>query len=394
MSVSRVESNTEWPPRNPDSRWPRPGLWLAVLGVAVIFGILEGAQGRLQYARISNAKFWPEAWARTLPSWLILAFLFPAVHWVARRFPVDGRNWRISLPVHVLAGGLFVVLHLGGSAWVASLRQVTASSFEEAMLEFMARYLMTDYCVYGAVVGMIQVLHQQSETRRRDAVESSLRADLAEARLLALRNQLNPHFLFNTLNSISALALTGDRATMVRAIDALSGLLRATLDESPGATTRLDVELAILDRYLEIQMIRFGDRLSLEQDIEPETLRAMVPTLILQPIVENAMGHGIAARPGPGRVRLGSRRVDDRLELIVEDSGPGFSVVAEPRVAGDRVAGDGDGREGSSARTGVGLANSRARLVHLYGTQAQLSCSNTPDGGGRVTILIPWTVPS
>ena len=370
MDVGLTEAN--------QSPWPRPRLWLLVTGVCLIAAILEGAQGWFQYRDVEALKFWPEALARSLPSWLFLALLFPLVHWVARRFPMAGGQWRHSLPVHLLAATGFVLLHLGGAAWVASLRHVTAHTWSEAMLTFVTRYLVTDYAIYGTVVGVIQVWHQQSEIRRRAAVEERLRADLAEARLAALQHQLNPHFLFNTLNSISALALTGDRDTMVRAIDALSSLLRTTLDEPAGSTTRLDAELAILDRYLEIQLIRFRDRLAVVRDIAADTRSARVPPLILQPLVENAITHGVARRTGPGQVSIAARRSGDRLELVVTDTGPGFS--------------DGNGASGHAVTNGhgLGLANTRARLADLYGSGAHIQCADGPGGGARVTLTLPW----
>jgi two-component system LytT family sensor kinase len=359
------------------SSWPRPRLLLLVLAAAMACGILEAGQGWFQYNDVSPGRFWPEAIARALPSWLFLAILFPFVYRVALRFPFDGRRWRRSLPVHLVAGTAFVLLHLGGAAWVAALRHVTAHTFSEAMLTFVTRYLVTDYAVYGMLVGGIQVWHQWTEIRRRALVEERLRADLAEARLAALRHQLSPHFLFNTLNSISALALTGDRGTMVRAIDALSGLLRATLDEEPGATTRFDTELAILDRYLEIQSIRFGDRLAVDRNIDAATHAVRVPPLVLQPLVENAIMHGVAARTGPGRVGITARRAADALEIVVTDTGPGFG--------NGRPAGNGHGNG-----HGVGLANTRARLLHLFGERAGLTCDDAAGGGARVTLRLPW----
>jgi len=370
---------------SPGPRFPSPRLWLAVLGGSLLCGLLEGAQGWFQYYDVQPARFWPEALARAVPSWIFLAALFPFVYWAALRFPMDGRHWRRSLPAHLVSGTVFVLLHLGGSAWVAAVRHVTAHTWSEAMLAFVTRFLVTDYAVYGMLVGSIQVWHQWSEIRRRAAVEERLRADLAEARLAALRHQLSPHFLFNTLNSLSALALTGDRETLVRAIDALSAFLRATLEEAPGTTTRFDADLAVLDRYLEIQALRFGDRLTVERDIAPETATVQVPPLVLQPLVENAITYGIAARTGPGRVSIRARREDDRLVIVVSDSGPGFAVE-------NGRAGDGHGVGPSAANGhGVGLANTRARLHHLFADRAGLACDNAPDGGARVTVHLPWS---
>jgi len=353
--------------------WPPARLQAIVFALTFVLGICEAAQGRFQYPDIPHRLFWPEALARALPSWFILAMLFPALYALALRFPVDGRHWRRSLPMHWVAGTAFVLLHLGGSAFVASLRGVTTASFRDAFVVFLTRYMVSDYFVYGAVVAIVQIHFHRSEVRRREELAARLQADLAEARLAALRNQLQPHFLFNALNAISALALTGDRDTLVRAVDALSGLLRIVLDETTTATTRLSTELEFVDRYAAIQSIRFGDRFRLERDIDPSALDASVPTLLLQPLLENALEHGLGARPGPGWVAIRARRDARWLQLEVEDSGPGFTSDTSPR-----------GR-------GVGLANTRARLAQLYGTGYELECRNAARGGAWVVVRIPWS---
>jgi len=357
----------------PEPRGSRLRLIFLVLGLALFFGCLEAAQGRYWYAKLPGHRFWPEALARTLPSWLILAALFPMIYTLSRRFPVDARKWPVSLPVHIFGALAFTALHLTGSAWIASLRGVTVGSFDEAAWNFFSRYTVTDFFMYGALAGIVQIAHQTGEIRRREQTLARLQADLAEARLAALRNQLNPHFLFNTLNSISALALTGDRETLVRAVDALSGLLRIVLNESGGATTSLSVEIEFLDRYCEIQAIRFGNRLVLEREVEDAALLAEVPTLVLQPLVENAVTHGVGASPGPGRVMIRARREQDWLHLEVADSGPGFR---DPL---------------GTAGSGLGLAITRARLSHLYGESYEFDCRNPPEGGALVVIRIPWS---
>lgn len=350
--------------------------------MAILLGVLEAAQGRFRYAHIPDARFWPEALARSMPSWLILAACYPLISFMARRFPVATRRWKLSLPLHLLAGTGYVIIHLGGSAWFASLRHVDSQSFTDHFLNFITRYTVVDYFVYGALVGMVQVAHQQTEMRRRAETEARLRQDLAEARLDALRHQLNPHFLFNTLNSISALALTGDRETLVRAVDALSDLLRVVLERSGAATTPLEAEMRFIDRYLEIQSIRFADRLAVERDVAAEALGAEVPTFLLQPLVENAITHGLGIRPGPGWLAIRARRQGEWLQLEVEDSGPGFGALAEPERP-----------PGESRTGGVGLSNTRARLEHHYATHFTLECARGARGGALVRIRVPWAVP-
>jgi LytS/YehU family sensor histidine kinase len=361
----------------PSKRRQRLKFALAVLGVALAFGILESAQGRFLRWYLTDREFWPEAFARTIPSWLIMAALFPMVYFLARRFSFSAGGWRIALPVHILGGFVFVFLHLGGSAVVAGLRHVTVVSIQQAFFNYIEKYTMVDFFMYGALVGMVQIAQHRSEIRQREHIESSLRADLAEARLATLRHQLHPHFLFNTLNSISALALTGDRDTLLRAVDSLSSLLRTLLEQNDRATTSLADEMAFLDRYCEIQSIRFGERLTIVREVPEETLGAEVPALILQPLVENAMRHGIESRPGPGWVAIRARREPQWLRLEVEDSGPGFPTAAD-----------------GAATAGLGLANTRARLEQLYGSRCVLECSNGSQTGAHVVMRIPWALRS
>lgn len=408
----------ETPAPPPPARSARVRTALLVLAVALLFALLEAAQGRFQYAHIGDREFWPEGLARSLPSWLILAAFYPLVAHLARRHPVDGRHWRAALPLHLVAATACVLARQAGAAWVSSARQGGTPTFHDEFLRFITFYTVIDYFVYGALAAALQIVHQQGELRRRAEIEARLRADLAEARLAALRHQLNPHFLFNTLNSISALALTGDRDTLVRAVDALSDLLRVALEEAPRATGSLAREMAFIDRYAEIQAIRFGGRLALRREIEPAAQGAEVPTLLLQPLVENAMTHGAGASAAPGWVAVRARREGDRLLLEVEDSGPGFPASGAAAAAGadagataeaaapgtDVGAGAGAAKIGAAdigaadtagaARpgpgAGVGLANTRARLRHLYGDAQSLECGRGAAGGARVTVRLPW----
>jgi sensor histidine kinase YesM len=198
---------------------------------------------------------------------------------------------------------------------------------------------------------------------------SNLRTSLAEARLAALRAQLNPHFLFNTLNAISTLALKGDQAAVTETLGRLSGLLRAALDEHTEEIP-LSREMDFLDDYIALQRIRFAERLTVEKRIAADTLDGLVPTMILQPIVENAIKHGVNAQRGGGRVDVSTVRNNGSLVIEVRDSGPGFRAA--------------------DTQPGIGLANTRARLDHLYGSDATFEYGSASEGGASVRISIPY----
>ena len=196
-----------------------------------------------------------------------------------------------------------------------------------------------------------------------------LQAQLAEARLDALRMQVNPHFLFNTLNAISAL-VERDPGGVRRMIARLSELLRHTIDRNRSDEVPLREELAFIRRYIEIMEIRFQGRLRVRMEIENEILDALVPDFILQPIVENALEHGVSRAAGAGEITIAARRDGDRVILTVRDNGPGISENV-----------------GSG---GVGVANTRERIEHLYGDQGKLMLAPAAEGGTIAEILIPF----
>jgi LytS/YehU family sensor histidine kinase len=196
---------------------------------------------------------------------------------------------------------------------------------------------------------------------------------LAQAELQALKMQLHPHFLFNTLHSISALQLK-DIAAANRMIARLGDFLRLTLDNAGAQEVPLQKELEFLRCYLEIERIRFQDRLTVSMEVEPQTLDARVPNLILQPIVENAIKHGISPRAAPGRIDIRVKRENGLLRVQVEDNGRGIG---------------GDGRGANIIKEGLGLSNTRARLDQLYGTGYRFDLQNVTEGGLRVTLEIP-----
>lgn len=199
---------------------------------------------------------------------------------------------------------------------------------------------------------------------------ADLKTQLAQAQLEALKMQLHPHFLFNTLNSISAL-VHKDPEAADEMIGELGNFLRLTLQNHAGAEVTLEQELRFLTSYLEIERIRFQDRLAVQMEIDPDTLQALVPNLILQPIIENAIRHGIARRSGSGRIEVRSRQIDARLRLEILDDGPGLS---------------------RQHTEGIGLSNVRERLKALYGSDWEFRISTRVEGGACVEIGIPFRV--
>jgi signal transduction histidine kinase len=221
----------------------------------------------------------------------------------------------------------------------------------------------------------VAIKHQQAMQAER---ERALRAEaLAQsARLDALRSQISPHFLFNSLNAISTLVLDGRSTEAATMIARVADLLRTTLRSPDDGSVPLSDEIDVVRRYLEIEQVRLGDRMRADVVADGSAMKARVPSLILQPLVENAVRHAVAERENGGRVVVSAQRRDGRLRLAVEDDGPGLStnVSAQPR----------------SDRTGIGIANTRERLAQHYGREQQFSLERGPLGGLRVVMELPY----
>jgi two-component system, LytTR family, sensor kinase len=363
--------------------WNRWNFWLTMLVAATLVGLLEAAQVYTGTSAMGRPVGWGRALSSTMPSWYVLLALVPGIMWLCRRFPLEPGRILTSMPVHFAGGVLFAVLHISGASWLSDFVFYGGSeapwSFAMNLSRLFAIYFMVELVTYFGIVGAYHAFRygRRAAAQEREAAHlalktSRLEASLSRANLDALRMQLNPHFLFNTLNAISVMAMKGERQGVVRMLTLLSDLLRTSL-ENRHQVVALRQELEFLDRYVEIEQVRFRDRLTVERDIDADTLDAEVPSLLLQPLVENAIGHGLSRQPGPGTILIESRIVDgETLELCVLDTGPGFQHSGNDR-----------------GRTGVGLANTRARLEQLYGARQQLRLDNRPEGGARVCVRLP-----
>ena len=309
------------------------------------------------------------------------AALTPLVFQLAARFSPSRRRWLWQLPL-LLAAGLALALfvdHAGSLARSALLVGLPRRG-EGSLLGpgFRRLWFLNDFIIYLGVLaaGLAREYFRRYEARHQEALRLraeavALQAQLAEAQVAALRMQLNPHFLFNTLHAISAL-VGRDPAGVRRMIARLSELLRSTLDESSPAERSVEEEVAFIRRYLEIMQVRFEGRLEVETSVEPGARQALVPTLILQPLVENAVKHGVGGRRG-GRIEVAARRVGDRVQLAVRDSGPGPPPDGAPVSTG-----------------GIGLRNTRARLRQMYGDDQQVTIAAADVGGTLAVVELPY----
>ena len=328
-------------------------------------------------------------WAR-LHLWTLLV---PLVLWGFRRADVRaslkrGLFWILVIGVPVAA--LHMAVERGIFSWAAftregvypnfttsfGLRTVDPYALEGGQLTvFLFRRFLADYFTYFIVAALCFAYEHFVRSREQEAQAQALRAELAQAQLQALRMQVNPHFLFNTLNAIAVLVRGNETTKAARTLRLLSDLLRATFKGADVQMVPLREEIDLLERYLEIEQTRFGDRLRVEIDVDPAVSEAPVPYLILQPLVENAVRHGIAPHADAGVVRVTAAPAGaDRMELTVADSGPGFSSL-DPEVLSDD--------------DGVGLSNTRRRLQTLYGEQHTFELGTAAEGGARVTVRLP-----
>ncbi len=309
--------------------------------------------------------------------WYAWALFTPAIVWLARQFRFERQAWRKSLPVHLAGTTVFTIAHVAvmtSVRWWLWLGEpmgtfVWPQSFKMTLLQYFDWASIT----YWAIVGLSLSAIYYHESQDRALKASQLETRLVEAQLHTLQRQLQPHFLFNTLHAISTL-MHKDVDQAERMITRLGDLLRLTLEKVGVAEVRVRDEIEFLEKYLLIEQTRFQDRLAVNFEVQPETLDARVPTLLLQPLVENAIKHGISPRPGRGTIDIRVRREDDRLRMEVRDNGGGLSFDAF-----------------TAMEKGVGLSNTHARLKHHYGIDYRFEFCREP-GGLIVRVVIPFRV--
>jgi hypothetical protein len=303
--------------------------------------------------------------------WTTYAALVPCVLFLTEKYRLDLQSWRRKLLIHTGAAMAFAYLHTSFNAILNPRRLLTHAPLPPTLVRVVTVNFPIDFLAYWAIIGIAYALHFYSRTQQHDLAAAQLQANLAEARLRSLRAQLNPHFLFNTLNAISALALKGEGKAVARALSRLTDLLRIGLNEKYPKIITLGKELELIENYLEIQRLLFGDRLAVERNIDPGVISAEVPCLILQPLVENAIVHGTSQDSGASRIRIAASREHETLRLQVADGGSGFHSQR-------------------TDRSGIGLAGTQARLEHHYGTDQCIEYSRSTEGGACVTVSIPF----
>jgi two-component system, LytTR family, sensor kinase len=364
-------------PPAPPLPTPAPAVrWRVVFGVWGLYGGITSIQNdiaALAYGR--HMPIW-YGFAVQMPQALCWALLTPLIMYLGRRWPPRGPGWPPRLAGHVLLS-LFIVLCIdimfafyypltdpGGSTgptvWVRAERAF-------------AYWVVADAMLYWMVLFIGYTRDEGARARAREVRESQLETQLAQAELQALKMQLHPHFLFNALHTVGTLVRTGRSALAVQVVGRLGDLLRRMLDGAAAQEVSLREELEFARNYLEVEQARFPDRLRVTWTVEPGALDAAVPHLVLQPLLENALRHGIAAAANAGILIVGARCTTGTLHLTVRDDGPGLADPARGAGAG-----------------GVGLANTRLRLSRLYGDRAGLEVVNADDGGVTSHVFLPF----
>lgn len=356
-------------------RWSPSWLW--IFGIATILGIFSSFQSMRITALVDPGghSVWSDHLELNLAYWYVPALLTKLIVLLAHKFRIERPGWPRALAVHVTSMAVFSVVHV---LCLSGVRVLLFGSYAKPAATEWWPFIQRQYLhnldwammTYSTIVGVTYAVSYYREAQQRTVLSAQLETRLVEAELKTLQAELHPHFLFNTLHAISTLVHRDPNAAD-RMIVRLSDLLRLTLDQGGVQETSLKEELEFLQKYLEIEQIRFRDRLNVRFDVDPDVLDVPVPRLILQPLVENAIRHGIGPRSGEGLIEISARPEADRLWLQVRDNGVGLN--------GGALA---------ALEKGIGLSNTRARLHCLYGPDYRFEFSNR-GGGLTVRIVIP-----
>ena len=358
------------------NRWLK---WLAIVGVWAVLGLIYAGPIYLEVrSEGMNHSVWRViSWG--VLSWCVWAPLTPAIVWLARHYSLVGAAWKRSLLVHIPSFLVLSAVHVAATTYI-TLAIKPFDNMGASSTDFWPRFLSRmkgaagpDLLVYAAVIGVCYAIDYYRKYREREFLASQLEAQLAQAQLDSLRMQLHPHFLFNTLNGIVGLVRDNKNQAAVSMLVGLSDLLRHALEHSSQQEVELKEELNFIKLYLDIQQMRFSDRLQIEIDVDPGVLKALVPNLILQPLAENALRHGIGRSVASGLVGISAHNEDGFLKLVVFDNGAGLSSDWQLKSSG-----------------GIGLANTAARLQQLYGEKHRLDVRNREGGGVEVVVVIPF----
>jgi len=358
----------------------QPGGWLSCIGGCAfwtLLGLFDAAQTYLSYAMRGQPMGAGRAVVFGLALWYAWAILSVAIVPFVRRFRIEQRNWAERLFMHLLAGACFAVTKLCMDYPIIELLYCPAPGllpFPMFLSMALSSHFHTYVIIYWSMVGVIHAIDYYHGYRERERNLARLELLLSKAQLQCLRSQLHPHFLFNTLNAIAAL-IHRDAKLADRMIDRLGALLRRTLASADVHEVALADEMEFISAYLEIEQARFGARLKVQIAVDSQVENARVPSLILQPIVENAIRHGIGRNPRGGKLTIRASQLDESLRLMVEDSGAG---TAGPLRFDEHI----------------GLSNTRARLWQLYGDDHGFEIVQTRFGGALVIIDLPLSCES
>lgn len=344
--------------------------WLVIAAACLVPALLSASTTYL------NSRFGPRGnadWAAIFFAgalWLTFGALTPIIYVLARKFPLRREAMTRTVLAHV-TGALALCIAWASSGVMLALllnRRSPQESLSRYYLYWVLTNLPWSVFLYFTVLGCIFAVTYYREARERELEQTRLAAQLAEARLGALRMQLNPHFLFNSLNAITVLVRDRNTTDASRMLELLSGILRQVLQSGKRQQVTLAEELQFIEKYLAIEQVRFSDRLQVQWSIDPAVRDALVPEFILQPLVENAIRHGVAKRSEAGLIEITGQASDGEVALSVQDDGPGYFPASN---------------------SGVGHANTRVRLETLYGEAGELQVINAAGGGTLATVRFP-----